>query len=505
MPDASPDIAPLDPAAARRLARLARQVQRDLAILDGANPRRWTAPTAPDGQNMLDVLVVGGGQGGLGTAFALRREGILSVRVIDRAPRGREGPWRTYARMHLLRTPKTAVGMDLGIPSLTARAWFEARYGRAAWDGMTAFPREDWNAYLDWYRDTLGIVVENGVALERVEPEGDGLRLILSGPAGAEIVRARKLVLATGLQGAGTWYIPDLIRQRLPPERYAHGASMIDFARLRGRRVAVIGAGASGFDNAAVALEEGAEVVDLFMRRTELPRVNPLMWFDFSAALAHFVNLPDLHRWRMGRDMVDHGIPPPETALRRCHAHPNFTIRTGAIWRDILRGPDGFEVITDARRHRYDFVICATSADPSPLGRPELSAIADDVAHWEDRFTPPAGEESAALGRYPYLGPAYEFTERHPGTAPWLRHIHCFSFGAVGSMGSTGGVPSLKYALPRLVRGIMKDLFLAEADRHLVDFLAFERGALPLPLTQIAVQADDDPAEEDVMPKALSA
>ena len=52
-----------------------------------------------DGRPVLDVLVVGAGMCGQTAAFALQREGIRNLRVIDRESHGREGPWNTTARM----------------------------------------------------------------------------------------------------------------------------------------------------------------------------------------------------------------------------------------------------------------------------------------------------------------------------------------------------------------------------------------------------------------------
>ena len=50
------------------------------------------------------VLIVGAGQSGLAIAFGLMRSQVSRVLLVDKAERGREGPWRTYARMHTLRT-----------------------------------------------------------------------------------------------------------------------------------------------------------------------------------------------------------------------------------------------------------------------------------------------------------------------------------------------------------------------------------------------------------------
>ena len=50
---------------------------------------------------MLDVLIVGAGQGGQAVAAMLLRERVDNILVIDRAPRGAEGPWRPFARMQI--------------------------------------------------------------------------------------------------------------------------------------------------------------------------------------------------------------------------------------------------------------------------------------------------------------------------------------------------------------------------------------------------------------------
>src|SRR3546814_5596554 len=80
------------------LAELESRLRYDLACLNEP-PGRWARTLmAPDGRPMLDALVVGGGMCGMVAAAALRRRGLTRIRIVDRSPEGREGPWVTYAR-----------------------------------------------------------------------------------------------------------------------------------------------------------------------------------------------------------------------------------------------------------------------------------------------------------------------------------------------------------------------------------------------------------------------
>ena len=120
---------------------------------------------------------------------------LLLQSLLDAAARGDEGPWATYARMLTLRSPKQLIGPDLGVPSLTFRAWYEAQHGRDGWEKLYKIARLDWLAYLLWVREVVGLAVENGVALETLTPAGDLLTARLST---GKTVHARKVVIANG-------------------------------------------------------------------------------------------------------------------------------------------------------------------------------------------------------------------------------------------------------------------------------------------------------------------
>src|SRR5258708_24884312 len=72
-------------------------VRRDLDHTNYPTPP-WVPPRRRDGgERILDVAIVGAGQGGISTAFGLLRERITNIAVVDRHPEGLEGPWVTFA------------------------------------------------------------------------------------------------------------------------------------------------------------------------------------------------------------------------------------------------------------------------------------------------------------------------------------------------------------------------------------------------------------------------
>src|SRR6185369_13678297 len=261
------------------LDKLSALARHELAQLNFP-PNNWVPPAhGPDGRPMLDALVVGGGMCGQTAAFALMREGIRNIRCVEREPRGREGPWATYARMEILRSPKHLTGPDLGVAALTYRAWHEEKYGAAHWEKLHKILRLDWRDYLLWVRDTVQLPVENEVELMALELQGNCVKARVEN----QTVHARKIVLALGREGSGALRWPRF--ETFDPEKRRsgvfHSADDIDFAALKGKRVGVLGAGASAFDNAGEALEAGAAEVVMFARRPQMPQVNKSKWTAF--------------------------------------------------------------------------------------------------------------------------------------------------------------------------------------------------------------------------------
>ena len=456
-------------AAASGLAELSRRVERDLELLD--YPRRpWLAPRrAPSGEPVYDVAIVGGGQSGLTAAFGLMRERIGNLLVLDNQPLDRAGPWLNFARMRTLRTPKYLTGPDLGIPSLTPRAWYEAQFGEGSWEALSLLPKELWASYLAWYRQTLRIPVEpeTTVGALQYDPEARQFLLPCTGPFGQRVLRARRVVLATGIDGSGEWRVPHAITEALPAKLYAHTRDAIDFEALRGKRIAVLGAGASGFDNAATALELGASEVHLFFRRPRLVSVNAYRWAEFVGFLKHHADLPDPEKWRFISQILRMGQLPPKDTLARAREHAGFQLHAGSSWKSLCAEGDTVLIETESQRFQVDFVIVATGCVTDLAARPELAHFEAQIARWADRYTPPADELHEDLLRHPYLGPSFEFSERQPGQAPHLAHLYNYTFGGLLSMGFGGAsISGLKYSAMRLVSGITRSFFLEDSAAH---------------------------------------
>lgn len=178
---------------------------------------------------------------------------------------------------------------------------------------------------------------------------------------------------------------------------------------LRAGLFRVRAGGASAFDNAQHALGRGAGEVHVFVRRAELPRVNPIRKMESAGFMKHFADLDDARKcglcgfvWVCCCCMREHRLavplcspaarrprplpssaaaprldalptvlialchcvsvcacryagiafflsfnqPPTNDTFSRAAAHPNFVLHTGAAWRALEPTPDGTQVLT---------------------------------------------------------------------------------------------------------------------------------------------------------------
>lgn len=459
---------------------LAEQVRRERELFAHVY-KPWVPPrSGPDGQHVYDVVIVGAGMYGMAAALGLQQAQVDNILLIDRAPAGMEGPWMTFARMRTLRTPKELTGIEFGLPSVSVRSWWEAQYGKRAWQELDRIPREDWMRYLMWYRDVLGLPVENDVALDKIEDAGGLVRLRVTRQGKTDTLLTRHLVLATGLLGSGGPNLPDNLVAGLPRTLWSHSCDDIDFAAFAGQTVGVLGAGASAFDNALAALEAGASAAHLYSRRAELPWLNSKRSLENSGFMRHFAAFPDNDRWRFMRRVIEAPIAPPTHTVKRALATPGFHLHMDEPWQSTRADGDGVSLTTPKETRHFAHVIFGTGFAMDIAQRPELADWMDKIALWSDRFSPEPEEDSIVLARQPYLGPALDFQEKTPGTAPVLGRISLLSQAATLSIGPMfGGLNGIRFVLERVVSELCRKLIVEDLPQHYDAFEADLRSERP--------------------------
>ncbi len=459
------------------LEQLELRLKQDLAWLD-LPAKEWVIARAVGAVPMIDVAIIGAGMAGMAAAAALRLLGIRAV-LFDRAPKGYEGPWATTARMETLRSPKQLTGPALGLPALTFRAWFEAQFGRYAWESLEKIPRLQWMDYLRWYRRVLELDVRNEHIIRQVSPVKSGhVELHIETSSGSEVVHARRVVIASGRDGLGGPYVPD-VAQTIPKQFWAHSSDPIDYGFLKNKRVGVVGAGASAMDSAATALEAGAASVDLLIRRHDMPRVNKGKGAGNPGLTNGHVDLPDEWKWRIRHYINSQQVPAPRGSTLRVSKFSNARFNFGCPIEQIRLRNERIHIVTPRADFEFDFLIFSTGFRIDWHARAEYASIAPYVRSWSDRYQPNSNETDQELSDSPDLGSVFELQEKVAGIRPGLSSIHCFCYPAALSHGTiSGDIPAISDGAKRLAQGIASSIYREDVTQHYERMLAFDEAEL---------------------------
>jgi NADPH-dependent 2,4-dienoyl-CoA reductase/sulfur reductase-like enzyme len=204
-------------------------------------------------RTVCEVAIVGAGPHGLSTAAYLRAAGI-EARVFGEVM----GFWRSMPVGMVLRSERPGSHIPDPNRALTLDR-YEDVIGRKL---ARRVPLDDFVAYGLWYqRDTVPEIDSRRVA--QVATEGNRFRLTLDD---GETVHAKRVVMATGLTGFAAR--PPAFAQ-VPMELAPHSSELRNPADFAGLRVAVVGAGQSALESAALLHEAGADV-DILARRPEI-------------------------------------------------------------------------------------------------------------------------------------------------------------------------------------------------------------------------------------------
>ncbi len=460
------------PDAEERLHRLTAAIYADLDILNYPS-KTWDYSRD---RGVLEVAILGAGHCGKSAAFGLRRHGIERVRIFDRAQAGCEGPWRSHARNATLRTPKQVTGgLEWGIANLHFSRWCSARYGEAYWQRIRYIPRLFWADYLDWYGKILDLPIQNDTNIQNItwnkEEQCFWLEAIHQGEL--ERYKARFLVFATGMECAGGKNVPRLVSENLPEHCYHHTMDSIDFSAFAGKRIVVVGGGASAFDNALLMLKAGAQSVDIVVRRKSLTDLNRIRWSEWNGYHRHYIDLPDEKKWAYSLAEFRLGQLPPSHTYYQAISQSRLTLYTDAAIKALsYQDREIVGTYGDSTLH-HDAMVCGTGFVTSLDRQLELRSLAPHISRWQAHFTPAPGEEHAEMSQYPYLGKSLEFTPTS-SEHDYLRRCYYLSSGGALLSGFRAHLSGLQFALPRVAYDIGRRLFIEHQDDIWDSFNAYD-------------------------------
>jgi cation diffusion facilitator CzcD-associated flavoprotein CzcO len=229
----------------------------------------------------------------------------------------------------------------------------------------------------------------------------------------------------------------------------------------------VIGIGASAMDNAALALESGAAAVHMLVRAAAVPRVNKaksIVYAGFTEGFPHLDDAQKLHRLAY---IASCRVAPPRHSVLRVASHEAFKVHMDTQVQRVEREHANLHRLvlhTQRESLTVDHVILATGFGVDLGAAPELVDFHDHIALWRDCVKPMVGDRESEFLSFPYLGDAFEFTERNKDLAPYLRDVHCFNYAAAPSHGNVSGdIPSVSDGAERLANGIVRQFFVDDA------------------------------------------
>jgi thioredoxin reductase len=196
----------------------------------------------------LEVAIVGAGPYGLSLAAHLQARGIHF---------GIFGPAMEVWRHHmpkgmLLKSDGFASNLSDPAGNFTLKQYCQTR-GLAYDDTRTPVPLETFVEYGLAFQERLVPNLDSR-RVEKIERTADGFQIQVEDGARFE---ARRVVLAVGISHFA--FVPGLL-SHLPEELLTHSSQHHDCSVFRGKRVTIIGAGASAVDMAALMHESGVDV-----------------------------------------------------------------------------------------------------------------------------------------------------------------------------------------------------------------------------------------------------
>src|SRR5580700_8811751 len=258
------------------------------------------------GSRYCDVAVIGAGPYGLSAGAHLKAKGIAACVFGE--------PMEFWANKMpegmLLRSPRVASSLSDPDGAFTLEA-YEAASKR---EPCAPLPLDTFVEYGRWFRHQLGSDLDERTVL-RVERDKPGFRLTLRD---GEEIRSKYVVIATGI---GPFKRKPAVFQRLSSRQAIHCYEGRDVRQFTGKRVAVIGAGQSALESAALLHEANAQV-------EVIARTSHLRWIGGHSWLHHMGPISSLL-------YSSHDVGP--IGISRLVAYPRLVSRVPLNARDKIR------------------------------------------------------------------------------------------------------------------------------------------------------------------------
>ena len=258
------------------------------------------------GSRHCDVVVIGAGPYGLSVGSHLKAKGISACVFGE--------PMEFWANKMpegmLLRSPRVASNLSDPDRAFTLQA-YEAASKK---EPCAPLPLDTFVEYGRWFRHQLGSDLDSRTVL-RVDRDQPGFRLTLQD--GQEI-RSTFVVVAAGI---GPFKKRPPVFQNLSPQQAMHCYEGRDVRKFSGKRVAVIGAGQSALESAALLHEAHAQV-EVIVRESHV------RWIGMHSWLHHMGPLSSLL-------YSSHDVGP--VGISRLVAYPNLVSRVPLKLRDKIR------------------------------------------------------------------------------------------------------------------------------------------------------------------------
>lgn len=468
------------------LEELERALKLDLAQKRFFSNQSWVYPRKTNhGKLEQDVIIVGAGQSGLSLFYNLKLRGVNRITIIDKQEKGKPGPWSSIARMKQLRTPKTLVGPESGNPLLSYLFWFCSKYSKAEYDTYDFIPLHYWVEYLDWFTHVLAVDIVSGVNVTSIDwcDSNSSIRVDTDSNE-IQSLYTKKVCLATGITGAGAWLPPKSYIENIPRESYACSWEQINFKKLKGKRIAVIGSGASAFDNAIESIKGSCHSIVMYSR-SKLPKKST--FFELWKGRDDSELYPELSSQSpadMLKTIVDHNhfltdekrikllkllfkdgrsASTPDYLKGLEHKGKIFLLDGEPITAIHAQKSTGvIKVISKSGEREFDFVIFATGPVPGLQHKAELSNIKDKILTWQQDSN--LNEQFHKVNSLPRLSSTYHFLAKE-SSYKYVEHIYSFA----DFVQKVSGIHGVAEASSQISQDISKKLFESEFN-NIIDF-----------------------------------